>query len=90
MTDMKIVTFKQGWRGYAVGEVAGFDSAAADALIESGRAKLYVEKAASGKAAKTPAGKKSAAKKPADQKPSQQEEQEEQEEQENEEIDEKP
>lgn len=102
MTDIKIVTFKKDWRGYAVGEIAGFDSVAAEALIESGRAKLYVEKVVSEKVVKPPAGKK--AKKPAAQQtpeqqeeeqqpedPEQQEEEEEQQEQqENEDLDEKP
>lgn len=33
-----IVTFEKNWRGYAAGETAGFDSAVADSLIESGYA----------------------------------------------------
>lgn len=100
MTDIKIVTFKKDWRGYAVGETAGFDPAAADALIESGRAKLYVEKAAE-KVGKAPAPKKAAGKAPAaeapgaqqqDEQPPEQLEQEgpQQEQQENEDRDEKP
>ncbi len=72
MTDMKIVKFKQGWRGYAVGEIAGFDSAAADALIESGRAELYVEKTASEKVVTPLGGKKTGGKKNAAQKPAEQ------------------
>lgn len=101
MTDMKIVTFKKDWRGYAVGETAGFDPAAADALIESGRAKLYVKNAAAEKAGKAPAGKKAAGKAPAAKQPpeqqqeneqqqEQQEQEEQQEQQENEDLDEKP
>ena len=74
MTDMKIVTFKKEWRGYAIGETAGFDPAAADALIDAGRARLYVEKASTEKvvtppASKKDAGKKNAAQKSADQQP---------------------
>lgn len=42
MTDTKIVTFKKEWRGYAIGEIAGFDSEAAASLIKSGRAVAYV------------------------------------------------
>ena len=72
MTDMKIVTFKKAWRGYAAGETAGFDSAAADALIEAGRAKLYVEKTASEKVVTPPSGKKTGGKKNATQKPAEQ------------------
>lgn len=44
MNDTKIVTFKKEWRGYAVGEIAGFDADTALALVEAGRAKMYVEK----------------------------------------------
>lgn len=33
-----IVTFEKNWRGYAAGETAGFDSAVAESLIESGYA----------------------------------------------------
>ncbi len=33
-----IVTFEKNWRGYAAGETAGFDSALAESLIESGYA----------------------------------------------------
>ncbi|RTY68063.1 hypothetical protein EKA85_10385 [Pseudomonas veronii] len=74
MTDMKIVTFKKEWRGYAIGETAGFDPAAADALIDAGRARLYVEKTSTEKVVTPPAGKKGAGKKneaqkPADQQP---------------------
>lgn len=63
MTDTKIVTFKKEWRGYAIGEIAGFDSDAAASLIKSGRATAYVppgvaEKASAGAGAKKPAGKK--------------------------------
>lgn len=102
MTDTKIVTFKKEWRGYAIGEIAGFDPSVADALIESGRAKLYVEKTDAEKVGKVPPGKKvagkaSATKQPPEQKQEeeqqreQQEQQEEQQEQqENEELDEKP
>jgi hypothetical protein len=64
MSDMKIVTFKKEWRGYAIGETAGFDPVAADALIESGRAKPYVEKATSEKPARAPAAKSRAGKNP--------------------------
>lgn len=64
MSDKKIVTFKKEWRGYAVGEIAGFDVAAADALIESGRAKPYVDKAVPEKAGKAGAAKKKTAAKP--------------------------
>ena len=64
MSDMKIVTFKKEWRGYAIGETAGFDPVAADALIESGRAKPYVEKATSERQARTPAAKSRAGKTP--------------------------
>lgn len=63
MTDTKIVTFKKEWRGYAIGEIAGFDSEAATALIKSGRAVAYVPPVTSGK---TPSGggtKKTAEKK---------------------------
>lgn len=63
MTDTKIVTFKKEWRGYAIGEIAGFASDAAASLIKSGRATAYVppgvaEKAPAGAGAKKPAGKK--------------------------------
>lgn len=63
MTDTKIVTFKKEWRGYATGEIAGFDSDTAASLIKSGRATAYVapgvaEKASAGAGAKKPAGKK--------------------------------
>lgn len=63
MTDTKIVTFKKEWRGYAIGEIAGFDSDAAASLINSGRATAYVatgvaEKASAGAGAKKPTGKK--------------------------------
>ncbi|MBC3239688.1 hypothetical protein HU723_10905 [Pseudomonas lurida] len=63
MTDTKIVTFKKEWRGYAIGEIAGFDSDAAASLIKSGRATAYVapgiaEKASAGAGAKKPTGKK--------------------------------
>ncbi|CAH0153548.1 hypothetical protein [Pseudomonas mediterranea] len=44
MNDTKIVTFKKEWRGYAVGEIAGFDADTALALVDAGRAKMYVEK----------------------------------------------
>jgi hypothetical protein len=103
MTDMKIVTFRKEWRGYAIGETAGFDPAAAEALIEAGRAKLYVEKTASEKVVTPPTGKKTGGKKNAAQKPAEQppeenpeEEppeqapQEQQEEEETEDPDEKP
>lgn len=33
-----IVTFEKNWRGYAASETAGFDSAVAESLIESGYA----------------------------------------------------
>lgn len=72
MTDMKIVTFKKEWRGYAIGETAGFDPAAADALIDAGRARLYVEKASAEKVVTPPAGKKGAGKKNSAQKPADQ------------------
>ncbi|PRW90946.1 hypothetical protein [Pseudomonas fluorescens] len=63
MTDTKIVTFKKEWRGYAIGEIAGFDSDAAASLIQSGRAMAYVapgisEKAPAGGGAKKPAARK--------------------------------
>lgn len=97
MTDMKIVTFKKEWRGYAIGETAGFDPAAADALIDAGLARLYVEKASTEKVVTPPARKKNAAQKPADQQPVDPPEQappenpaEQQEEGGNEELDEKP
>lgn len=106
MTDMKIVTFRKEWRGYAIGETAGFDPAAAEALIEAGRAKLYVEKTASEKVVTPPSGKKTGGKKNAAQKPAEQppeenpeeeppeqappEQQEQQEEEETEETEEKP
>lgn len=64
MSDIKIVTFKKEWRGYAIGETAGFDPVAADALIESGRARPYVEKVTSEKPARTPAAKPRAGKTP--------------------------
>ena len=65
MTDTKIVTFKKEWRGYAIGEIAGFHSDAAASLIKSGRATAYVppgvaEKASAGAGAKKPAGNKGA------------------------------
>lgn len=100
MTDMKIVTFKKGWRGYAVGETAGFDPDAADALIKSGRANLYVEKVTAEKAGKPPAAKPGKGKtqtvKPVPEQQQEEEQQkeelqqEQQEQQENEEFDEKP
>jgi hypothetical protein len=63
MTDTKIVTFKKEWRGYAIGEIAGFDSEAAASLIKSGRATAYVAPVASEKAPPGAAGKNSASKK---------------------------
>jgi len=33
-----IITFTKNWRGYAAGEIAGFDEATANVLIESGYA----------------------------------------------------
>lgn len=56
MTDTKIVTFKKEWRGYAIGEIAGFDSEAAASLIKSGRAAAYV--APAGGTTKKTSGKK--------------------------------
>jgi len=64
MSDKKIVTFKKEWRGYAVGEIAGFDVEAADALIEAGRAKPYVDKSAPEKPGKAGAAKKPSAARP--------------------------
>lgn len=63
MTNTKIVTFKKEWRGYAIGEIAGFDSDAAASLIKSGRAIAYVapgvsDKAPAGAGAKKSTGKK--------------------------------
>lgn len=45
------VTFLKAWQGYSEGEVAGFDQAKAQALIDKGFAKAY---AAGGKAAAKP------------------------------------
>ncbi|MDD0981709.1 hypothetical protein [Pseudomonas shahriarae] len=63
MTDMKIVTFKKEWRGYAIGEIAGFDSDAAASLIESGRAVAYVAPSAAVKAPPSGTLKKATGKK---------------------------
>ena len=63
MSDKKIVTFKKEWRGYAIGETAGFDVEAASALVDSGRAKFYVSAAVAEKPAAAPAAKKTVTKK---------------------------
>lgn len=63
MSDKKIVTFKKEWRGYAIGETAGFDIEAANALIESGRARPYVAPSVAEKSQVAAPGKKTAAKK---------------------------
>lgn len=63
MTDTKIVTFKKEWRGYAIGEIAGFDSDAAASLIKSGRAVAYVAPSAAEKAPPSGAPKKVTGKK---------------------------
>lgn len=63
MTDMKIVTFKKEWRGYAIGEIAGFDSDAAASLIKSGRAAAYVAPGSAEKAPPSGTPKKAAGKK---------------------------
>jgi len=48
-----IITFAKNWRGYAAGEIAGFDETTASALIESGYAEELGKKPSkSGKAAK--------------------------------------
>lgn len=56
-----IVTFEKNWRGYAARETAGFDSAIAESLIESGYAteagKPGEKKAKSG-IGNAPSGKK--------------------------------
>ncbi|WP_080756087.1 hypothetical protein [Pseudomonas brassicacearum] len=65
MTDTKIVTFKKEWRGYAIGEIAGFDSDAAASLIKSGRATAYVDPGAPEKATAGAGAKKTPAKTPA-------------------------
>ncbi len=58
-----IVTFEKNWRGYAAGETAGFDSAIAEGLIESGYAvesgKQSAKKGKSGPGNATPTGKPS-------------------------------
>ena len=52
-----IITFTKNWRGYAAGEIAGFDESTANVLIESGHAEELVKKPGkTGKAAK-PAAK---------------------------------
>ncbi|AWY39425.1 hypothetical protein DKY63_05705 [Pseudomonas putida] len=63
MSDKKIVTFKKEWRGYAIGETAGFNDEVAGALIESGLARPYVALTDTEKSTVAPAGKKGAAKK---------------------------
>ncbi len=40
MSKAIIVVFKRSWRGYSAGETAGFDEAAAEALVKSGTAEL--------------------------------------------------
>lgn len=63
MTDTKIVTFKKEWRGYAIGEIAGFDSDAAASLIKSGRATAYVAPGVAEKASAVAGSKKTTGKK---------------------------
>lgn len=63
-----IVTFEKNWRGYAAGETAGFDTAVAESLIESGYAvETSLEAEQGGKPSASPAAKstKPATKKPA-------------------------
>lgn len=63
MTDMKIVTFKKEWRGYAIGEIAGFDSDAVASLIKSGRAVAYVAPSSAEKVPPSSTPKKATGKK---------------------------
>lgn len=46
MADKKIVTFTKAWKAYSPDDVAGFDEATADALIEG---KVAVEFSEAGK-----------------------------------------
>ncbi|WP_166359290.1 hypothetical protein [Pseudomonas akapageensis] len=60
MSDLIIVTFRKEWRGYAIGETAGFDGDAAEVLIESGRATLYAAPKPVEKTGRASSGRKGA------------------------------
>lgn len=57
-----IVVFEKNWRGYAAGEIAGFEAGAAESLIGSGYAveagKQAAKKGKTGAEGSAPAGKK--------------------------------
>lgn len=69
MSDKVVVRFLRSWRGYSTNELAGFDSAVADALIEGGFAERDAGKALKAAAPKGAgrAGKAASAKPSADQ-----------------------
>ncbi|WAC45583.1 hypothetical protein OU997_05270 [Pseudomonas sp. SL4(2022)] len=46
MSELKPVTFAKVWRGYNVGETAGFPDDVADTLVSNGTAVVYDENAA--------------------------------------------
>lgn len=78
MSKLTIVTFLKSWRGYALGETAGFDAVRAKDLVDSGVAELLKKgkKGAGGKPAAS-TGKTSTASTVTDDTQEEQEEEEE-------------